>query len=757
MALAGLWVYVLLCFASSVATARHPQLWVCWMVLGMCVVRVWRCRVSLLWRVCLGAVLCGALVGWHSMQRSSHLTVSPQQEGTVAVMVAPGDWEVSGDRLRVRGTVLDETVEVHYRLSTEAEHQRWVHEAAGGVLTVRGVWRSPESARNWEQFDYRQYLRDHGIFWIMEAEQMVSWQPQAPTLGTLWRYWRQIVLVAVRQWPYEGLRQVTQAFVFADRDGFSPQEQLHWQALGIGYLFSISAAAVHALLYGVRRICWRLGVTRERTESVALVVALLAVLGSLASIGTVKVFLLQVMRLLRRKGVWSTDPLDDLSLVAVLVLCWHGAAIDTLAFQLSFGLHILFYLVPKQQAWWQRTVLVFGYTAPLLAFHHFRVSLVPLLFGWALVAVFLCVLVPLSWGGLCVFLAVPDVWRWCAPWVEWGTQLLLTGVRTSEGWRWLSVVTGRPADWLLALYAVAFLWWLLRGRCSFWLWGVALLALCFGPYLNPYGQVMMLDVGQGDSFLIQTPFNRETILIDTGGQLQFAKEAWAIRPQLSFGEQTVLPILWAHGVDRLDALVLTHSDLDHIGALSDLASWMPVRHVVFGSGADQVPLAAKGFQELARRGSRFSDVVAPANVSVGQLTLQILHPTVPGSGENEHSVVFAVAVNRLNWLFTGDLGIPEEQALLQRGVVPQVDVLKVGHHGSADASSPQWLQATRPQVALISVGRNNRYGHPTQQVLDLLAQQTVYRTDQHGAVRYRYHFLSSAVWETMLWPTNVIE
>ena len=236
-------------------------------------------------------------------------------------------------------------------------------------------------------------------------------------------------------------------------------------------------------------------------------------------------------------------------------------------------------------------------------------------------------------------------------------------------------------------------------------------------------QVVMLDVGQGDAMLVRD--GDAAVLVDTGEE-----------------GTVLLKALARHGVTRLDAVLLSHKDADHTGALSALSGVVSVRHVyvheeLLGSSACAGVTEAAGWV-TGGRGAQ--GVAVGSKVRVGHFTFELLSPEHGGQSENDDSLIWMLTYadndGRVcaKGLLTGDA---EEAAIAP--VIAEagdIDFLKVGHHGSRDAVSDEEMHALKPELALISVGADNTYGHPTQQTLDVLERggAKVLRTDQCGDI-----------------------
>jgi competence protein ComEC len=269
-------------------------------------------------------------------------------------------------------------------------------------------------------------------------------------------------------------------------------------------------------------------------------------------------------------------------------------------------------------------------------------------------------------------------------------------------------------------------------------------------------QITFLDVGQGDSAVIETP-SGQVILIDGGGSLSFGEESWERRRKpREVGEDVVVPFLKARGIQRIDWLVMTHGDADHIGGLKAVVEQLPVIHVIRNPHPPRTTLERELMDRLRRSGA----IVFTAPLGVRWtlepgVSWQFLHPGPLQHGHldqtNNDSVVFLLTVYGYRVMMTGDIEEKGEKTMLRHWDLPEVDVLKVAHHGSTTSTSEGWLDAIRPRMAVVSVGRNNRFGHPAPEVIRRLKDRdiTVWRTDRNGAVTVRMQPGKMAV-ESML-------
>ncbi len=241
-------------------------------------------------------------------------------------------------------------------------------------------------------------------------------------------------------------------------------------------------------------------------------------------------------------------------------------------------------------------------------------------------------------------------------------------------------------------------------------------------------QLVALDVGQGDSFLVLT--DRGRVLVDGGGTFDASYD---------FGRTRLLPRLAALGAVSFDAVVLTHPHPDHARGLLAALRLLPVDRVYVPRGAPRNPFLDELLDAAARGGVPVETLGAGDGFAAAGVAFDVLHPgpeTYPRSAENNGSLVLALRLGHRRVLLTGDVEAAAEEDLLARGADLSADVLKVPHHGSRTSTTPAFLERVSPRLALVGVGRRNRFGHPGPEVIERLAAAgaRTFRTDLHGDV-----------------------
>ncbi|HTQ59907.1 MAG TPA: DNA internalization-related competence protein ComEC/Rec2 [Candidatus Solibacter sp.] len=365
------------------------------------------------------------------------------------------------------------------------------------------------------------------------------------------------------------------------------------------------------------------------------------------------------------------------------------------------------------------------------------------------------IVVPLGFLTLGCGLILPALGKILAAPLAWTTLLLLHVVQWFAHFpRWSYRIPGPPA-WLVAIFLVAAVvlaaeeqraatW---RGRasqCAAAVLALSALAIATFPFTPKFSkgklELTVLDVGQGDSLFVVSPHGR-TLLIDGGGAFggfPGHEEHNNIDP----GEEAVSPYLWSRGFQKLDVVALTHAHQDHIGGLTAILNNFRVGTLWIGREVESQALA--NLEKLARqKGIQIVHEIRGKPFSWDGVEEEVLWPEVGPeevrlSPQNNDSLVLRLKYGEQAIMLPGDAEKQVENVMLEENSAPDLraDVLKVGHHGSKNSTTPGFLAAVRPVVAVISAGEDNPYGHPNPELLERLgtAGVRVLRTDRDGAV-----------------------
>ncbi len=273
-------------------------------------------------------------------------------------------------------------------------------------------------------------------------------------------------------------------------------------------------------------------------------------------------------------------------------------------------------------------------------------------------------------------------------------------------------------------------------------------AIIFHPFSAPRPDgrlhIDFLDVGQGDSALITFP-DGKTMLVDGGGRISYRRKVEdgsdAFEPDVpSIGESVVSEFLWEKGYSRIDHILATHADVDHIQGLASVAKNFNIGSALIGRIPMEDPDFAEIAQVLSRRGIPAKMVARGERLNFGEVTVEVLYPTATvdpdAVSDNDHSVVIRIVMGNRAFLLTGDIERQAESELISGGGILAADLVKVPHHGSRTSSTQDFVNAVGAGYAVISVGNSSVFDHPHSEVVERwrMSGATVMTTGERGTI-----------------------
>lgn len=650
---------------------------------------------------------------------------------------------------------------------------RYPHLVPGDWVRLDGRLRPRPERRNPADFDYGAFLARQGVDALVSATDSaaVVHIARTPTRS-------EAVVTAARATIRRHLhahirsdeaRGVLEALLLADRSGVARETREAFARMGLAHLLAVSGLhilLVGMVLYGVLKpMLHRLGWRWRTVELVRLGLTLAAIGGYVWIVGAPpsasRALVMAALLLVGRAFERTSGALNGLGAAALVLLLIRPAALFDVGFQLSFaavgGLVLLIPVLerPIPEAWragpvrrWAvgltlaSTAATLG-TAPVTLFHFGQVPLAGLVLN--------LVAIPATGAALSAGLLVVLTAGW-APALAWAFGgaaelfthvVLITGGLGNAFLGWTAVGDFVPMGWgLAALVAALFAlatW--PRPRARWRLTGAALGCAAFAVWLPLLGgpkpatlDALFLDVGQGDAVLLSLP-NGRTVLVDAGPR----------DPYTDAGERVLLPHLDRFGIDRLDAVVISHAHSDHLGGLPALVRAGRVGRAFHNGQPFDSELLAETERVTAAHGVPWIPVAAGDTLALDEaVAIHVLYaspdPAVPA---NDASVVLMVVFGETRFLLTGDAEMVAEAELVARyGDLLCADLVKMGHHGSRTSSTPAFVEAAacdRTRFAVAQVAHRNRYHLPNAEVLDRwrATGAEVLTTAEHGAVWFR--------------------
>lgn len=665
--------------------------------------------------------------------------------------------KVDGDRVQFYGKVISnnisENIVVFYTVSSALEKEKWSSIDTSTTLQIEGNLKVPEKAGTTRLFDYSSFLRRKNIYWVLEAETISEGPSQRTTLQKI----KESILIHITKTIPGRTGIYLKALFFGDKREFGYENLDSFRKLGLVHLLSISGMHVYFLSAVFQYFLLRLGVTRERTTYLVLVFLFFygGLLGWATSI--FRAVFQKTTSMCSQKLNLGWTSLDCWSCAFVLSILIQPFYLFDAGYQLSYSLSFLL-LFLSQSEWFVKKskgvlfilspLLIFCVSIPILSYHFFEIQWMGLFLNVISIPFFTFFLMPLF---LIVFIAslfIPEFFLFHAG-IEKINQLLHSmekGISLLSFNKISSFITGRLSikSYLLLIFLIIIA--IVLFETSKYLHFVPVLFLfisvLYSKRFSPLGTITMIDVGQAESILIKEPNGKGSYMIDAGSHFTFPKEDWQLKEKpYSVGETVLIPFLKSQGVHKLDAVFLTHSDIDHTGSVKEISETMKIKKAMAPSGTWVHPEMEKTVAALKQNKVPVFSLSSGQKIHLSSKNrLLVLAPEKNGDGKNDDSLVLYGSFGEKTWLFTGDIEKESENKLISTYPKLQADILKVAHHGSRTSTQSAFVSHVKPQIALISHGKNNVYGHPHQEVVDtlMLNDVSVFRTGEHGSITYTY-------------------
>ncbi|MCR8850660.1 DNA internalization-related competence protein ComEC/Rec2 [Rossellomorea sp. SC111] len=675
--------------------------------------------------------------------------LSPQSEPSTHQVFIDEIPTIDGSSFVSFAKMKNEKILIRYYFDTEEEKRKFAEVNPGFVCNVKGQLAEPRQDKNPNSFNYKDYLSHQGVYWILEIQEFEGCVDRSTWKHTLTQLRFQGLKRIEREFPPSTVG-ITQALLFGETGMITEDSMKAFRELGVVHLLAISGLHVGLLFAILHYLLLRMGLTREAASWTGVLFLLCYIVMTGGSPSVVRASFMLILLLLGKKTSRNIGIIDSLATVFLIMVLYEPFSVYNVGFQLSFA--VSFSLVLSSRTILQASSSIKQMVAvtmvaqlssiPFVIYHFYEFSLIGFLTNLLYVPLFSIIILPMA---IITYLLISVV---SAGWSMIPYQILLEGIQ------WLSaavasfpfstLIMGRPNFVLLLGYLIliyfAFVGIEKRKYLSF---GFLFLFFVLHLFLNkfhPYGEIVFIDVGQGDATLIDLPYNQGTYLIDAGGEVPFPKEEWEEKKnRFSVGEDIVVPFLKSKGITSIDTLILTHGDLDHIGGAEAVLNEMKVGEILISPGTREKVEVDRIVKMAKEKRISVKEVMYPVRWRGDRDGLHIVSPLDADYAGNNDSIVLYGEIGSKKWLFTGDLEKEGEKEFIQTFDLP-VDVLKVGHHGSNTSTSEAFLAETNPDVAVISAGETNRFGHPHPEVVERLKVRglTIYSTAVNGAITYRF-------------------
>ena len=574
----------------------------------------------------------------------------------------------------------------------------------GDKVVVKGKYTLPKKATIPNNFDYQKYLYNNHIFYIMYAKELKIIKKNQNITFKIKKY----ILDKTSNYTNNGYLN---AFIIGDKTDLEFYET--YQNNGISHLFALSGMHISMLSL----IIYKLVNKFKHKDLIVIMFLLFYITLTNFSASILRTIIFFIILKLNKKLDLNISTKNILLITLSIIMIYNPLIFFDIGFQYSglvtFGLIVSTKYYKKNYFYnlFITSFIALFFSLPITLYNNYELNLLSILNNLINVPLITFVIYPLS---LLTFIL-----KFLEPIYNLTINLLEFINNISSIFSLNIIVPKVHIIFYLIYYLLIYLYIESNNKKYILIAFLYLLSFKIKPFIDCNNYVYYLDVGQGDSSLII--YNDIVVMNDTGGTSNYNVSSGCIK------------LLKSLGYSHIDYLILTHGDFDHMGDSIYLINNYKVKNVVLNNDSFN-ELETNLIKELKNKKIKYYQNVEKIPISNNIIT--ILN-TEEYDNENDNSNVIYIELNNYKFMFMGDAGVDKEKDILERYNISNIDVLKVGHHGSKTSSSKRFINKINPKYSIISVGKNNRYGHPNKEVLDTLNDSKIYRTDQDGSIMFK--------------------
>ena len=575
----------------------------------------------------------------------------------------------------------------------------------GDTITITGSFNKPDNNTIFNNFNYKEYLYNSRIYTIWSASNIQVIKSNS-------------FIYKIKDFLYKRAYQMSNndyylTFILGDKSMLSENDYHNYQINGISHLFSISGMHIGIILILLNYI-----LKKYKHKNIIIVLFLmLFIFLTNASPSVLRVVLFFVLNLLNKHYSLYFNAIQLLIITGYILIIINPFIIYDIGFIYSFIItfSIMYYSNYIKGNYCLRLLklsfITFLFSLPVTALLNYEINITSILNNIILVPLVSFIIFPLA--------LITFIFSFLSPLFS----LLLYIFNIINNYlinlNILIIIPKMPIIVITIYYLVLLL---IKKVYSLI---ILLLLVLFNnslPLIDNNLYIYYLDVKQGDCALIVFPYQKNVTLIDTGGMVNN-----------SYILDNNLRLLKSLGISKINNLIITHGDFDHMGEAINLANNFKVEKVIFNCGSYN-DLEKELIKVLDKKRIKYYSCIKELNIDKNKLYFL---QTKEYDNENDNSNVIYTELNGYKFMFMGDAGVEKEKDILNKYNLSDIDVLKVGHHGSKTSSGKEFINEIGPKYSIISVGKNNRYGHPNKEVLTTLEESKIFRTDQDGSIMFK--------------------
>lgn len=588
----------------------------------------------------------------------------------------------------------------------------------GDKIKVIGEFTIPSKNKTKYLFNYKKYLNRKNIFFIIKATSIKKIKRNS----NLYYKIKQNIIINLGNNPY------LNTFLLGDKSLIKEEVKRSYSENGISHLFAISGMHISLLASIIEKILKK-HFQEDTTFKITTIVLLLYLLFIGLSPSILRGVLFYIIFKFNNIYYFYIKPLNIYLFILSISLLINPYYIYDIGFLYSYIISFSLIMVKDNLASNYLLSLIKTSTVSLLvsipiSLYNFSfINILSIIYNLFYVPLISIIVFPLSIVTSIIPLIKP-IYNVLILVLE-KSSLILSNINFGK------IIFKRLPLIIYIIYFILIVVYILnKNKLILYLFFSILLIHYLVPYFDKSDYIKMIDVGQGDCILIHS--NNKNILMDTGGVSVYNKSG-------NIFYNTINPVLKKEGIKKLDYLIISHGDKDHIGEAKTIIDKFKVNNIYINN--NKINSLEKEIITTKTKISKEGTIIRLGDFTLIQLNEDMID-------ENDSSSIYLLKYNNIKVLLTGDASIKSESNLLNKYNLGKIDILKLGHHGSNTSTSSKLLEEIKPDVCLISVGENNKFNHPSKEVLERIKDKKIYRTDLNGTIeinlnKHKYKIFTS--------------
>lgn len=631
--------------------------------------------------------------------------------------------KVKKSKIELRVIGLEEVI-VNLYVDTKEELNEFLSNVnLGDLVLVRGSLTQPKTNTNFNMFNYKEYLRRNNIYYIIVSDNIEVIEKNTNILYKI----KQSIINRINNYKYS--KEYLHSFILGDTNYILDEINDDYRKIGISHLFAISGMHIGLIILLLSKLLNRLN---KYLKFILITIFLILYLFLIDfSITAVRACLFSLIICINKNYKLNLSSIEVVIIVFLLISIFNPNNIFNMGFQIS--IIVSFFLVlfsnkinsstNKILKLFKVSYISFISTLPIMIYYFSTINIISVFVNIIFVPLVSYILFP-----LCIITLIFKVFD---PILFQLFNIFNMFVSFFSNISILEFSFAKPHVFICIIYyLILIITYKFPKVITIY---IVMLIIHYNIiYFNNAGYIYVFDVGQGDSILIMFPHNKGNILIDTGGKTSYCKSELGCS-SYDLGEELIIPSLKKLGIKRLNYLILSHGDMDHILYSKTILDNFSVSNIIMNNG-DFTSYESKIIENYNDK----VNILTTGIIEMDEFMIYFFND-YKSNNENDNSLAVYFNIFDFSFLSLGDSSSKVEEYITEKYDLKDIDILKVSHHGSKTSSSKQFIDRLNPKYSIISVGEKNRYHHPNKEVLDNLSPSKLYRTDQHGSVMFKMH------------------